>query len=101
MKEEARVLITSCTETERTRLCLGIILRGAGVDGAVSGHSCKELCVDAEKRGFMGELRYSLGPCRCGLPSPPGWNPLWSRVLEAIRSGWEWAKRYYPPEADR
>jgi hypothetical protein len=66
-KPEARILVTKCYNNA----CLGIIMRGLDVDGAVSGRNCGELCEDLEKRGYMGELRFAAGDCRCGLPLPP------------------------------
>ena len=65
-KTEARVLASKCF----SEVCVGLILRGSDVDGAVSGRDCAELCSDLEKRGFSGELRFSTGDCKCGFPTP-------------------------------
>ncbi len=79
-KRETRILISKCYDN----ICLGIIKRDKDIDGAVSGKSCKELCLDAEKRGYMGELRYAIGDCRCGLPIPRGFNYI--EELQVISS---------------
>ena len=67
MKSEARILSSSCN----SEICVGFIIRGKGIDGVVIGRGCEGLCKRLEKRGFLGELRYSFGDCSCGLPEPP------------------------------
>ncbi|MCE4619348.1 MAG: hypothetical protein F7C82_01400 [Desulfurococcales archaeon] len=67
IKREARILVSKCYCSK----CIGVVLRGGDVDGAVSGHSCDELCSELKSRGFSGELRYAVGDCRCGFPPPP------------------------------
>ncbi|BAF34731.1 hypothetical protein APE_0442a [Aeropyrum pernix K1] len=69
MKREARILASACVGG----VCFAYIVRGPGVDGAVSSlEGCSGLCQRASERGYMGELRYSHGSCSCGLPTPPG-----------------------------
>ncbi len=67
MKPEARVLVSKCYGG----LCLGIVVRLDDVDGAAAGCGCEGLCESLEDKGYMGELRYAIGDCRCGLPLPP------------------------------
>ncbi len=67
MKREARVLVSHCY----SGVCLGLVLRGGDVDGAVAGRGCEELCGDAARRGYLGETRYYAGDCHCGLSSVP------------------------------
>ncbi|MEB3807142.1 MAG: hypothetical protein GSR73_06480 [Desulfurococcales archaeon] len=95
-KREARILASKCFSGK----CIGIILRGPEVDGAVSGRGCAALCRDVEERGFSGELRFAAGDCRCGYPPPPTVNrslegilytlssslPLWIQRVETILS---------------
>lgn len=71
IKREARILVSKCYCSR----CIGVVLRGGDVDGAVSGYSCRQLCRRIESRGFLGELRYALGDCKCGLPLPPRASP--------------------------
>ncbi|MEB2836548.1 MAG: hypothetical protein GSR80_001718 [Desulfurococcales archaeon] len=83
MKSETRILVSACTASS----CVGIVLRGTGVDGAVSGSSCAELCRDAARRGLLGETRYFLGDCPCGLreaPLVPIHALAWLRLLYNI-----------------
>jgi len=87
LKPEARILASACT----TNACLALILRGIDVDGAVAASSCKDLCRRLEAKGFMGELRYAVGDCSCGLPEPPRKEGI-SRVLEAARRALEGAQ---------
>ncbi|BAN89791.1 hypothetical protein [Aeropyrum camini] len=88
MKPEARVLASACAR----EACFAYIVRGRGVDGAVSSLSgCSSLCQRAWDRGYMGELRYGCGSCSCGLPSPPSrgqgaWE-AYSRLAAAIAAG--------------
>ena len=72
MKSEVRILASSCAG----KVCSGFVLRGRGVDGVALGLGCAGLCLRLSEKGFLGELRYSVGDCSCGLPSPP-------RVTEA------------------
>ncbi|MCE4601326.1 MAG: hypothetical protein F7C38_07190 [Desulfurococcales archaeon] len=95
-KKEARILVSKCFSSK----CLGIVLRGSEVDGAVSGRDCATLCRDAEEKGFSGELRFAAGDCRCGYPLPPTVTrslesvlytlssslPLWIQRVETILS---------------
>ncbi|MCE4625596.1 MAG: hypothetical protein F7C35_07030 [Desulfurococcales archaeon] len=97
MKPEARVLLSSCGQVFGQELCLALILRGSGVDGAVSGRGCRDLCKNAEEKGYSGELRYALGDCSCGLPTPPASRPEWERALAAIKESWEWFTYYKDP----
>ncbi len=72
MKKEARVLASSCAGG----FCCGYIVRGLGVDGFIaSSGGCDGLCRRASELGFMEELRYHYGDCRCGLPEPPSPGP--------------------------
>lgn len=85
MKREARVLASMC----RGRVCVAIVVRGPGVDGALASCTgCDGLCREAARRGYMGELRYHLGLCSCGLPVYPGSIPwveeLLSDTLDAL-----------------
>ncbi len=94
-KHESRIVITKCYD----EVCLGIIIRGEDVDGAVSGRNCQELCAELVNRGFMGELRFSAGDCRCNLPLPPDKRgatilqvlsarlPLWVERVKRILTG--------------
>ena len=67
MKSEVRILSSSCS----SEICVGFIIRGKGIDGIIIGRGCEGLCERLEKRGFLGELRYSFGDCSCGFPEPP------------------------------
>ena len=67
MKREARGLASSCTR----RVCVGIVVRGPGLDGLAVAPSCAALCLRLEERGYLYELRYAVGECTCGLPRPP------------------------------
>jgi len=93
LKPETRILVTVC---HRNVGCLGVVMRGQGVDGACSGSSCLELCSHLARRGFFGELRYALGDCTCGYPPPPrdgiveerlkAWEGLLRSALQALES---------------
>ncbi len=92
MKSEARILVSACTIDS----CVGVVLRGIGIDGAVSGSSCAELCRDAAKHGFLGETRYFLGDCPCGLkevPLVPIHALAWLRLLYNIAAETSLIKR--------
>jgi hypothetical protein len=67
LKSEVRILASSCVEG----ICTGFVVRGDGIDGVVIGTGCTGLCLRLSERGFLGELRYSVGDCTCGLPEPP------------------------------
>lgn len=67
MKREARILLSACEDS----VCCGLVLRGEGFDTVLLARGCEELCSRAKERGYMDELRYQLGDCDCGLPSPP------------------------------
>ncbi|GAB6147621.1 hypothetical protein [Stetteria hydrogenophila] len=67
MKREARVLVS----LESGSWTVGLVLRDVSIDGVSIARSCPEACLDLARRGYMGELRYATGPCRCGLPEPP------------------------------
>lgn len=85
MKVETRILVTVCS----SRACIGVVLRGSGVDGSVGGKDCIELCEDLIRRGYRGETRYALGDCKCGLPSPPhipAVGKAWSKILADVIS---------------
>jgi len=102
VKPQARVLVSHC----HSNTCIGVVLRGADVDGAVSGRDCSELCSEAKRRGYLGELRYHAGACACGLPraSTP-WAeallltlahslPLWLATYERLAGR---SNHIYPP----
>lgn len=67
MKIEARILVSTCHQG----LCASAILRGRAFDAIVLATGCHELCELLESRGYIYELRYSIGDCRCNLPEPP------------------------------
>ena len=91
MKREARVLVSHC----HGGVCLGVVLRGGDFDGAVAGRDCRELCVDAEERGFLGEARYHAGSCPCGLPRVPGRHVEAESLLLALSSSLpRWLEAY-------
>lgn len=81
-KREARVLVSKCY----SGICLGIVLRGSDVDGAVAGPSCSALCRELETKGYTGELRYAVGDCRCGLPTPPSVTGETESLILALSS---------------
>jgi hypothetical protein len=88
LKSEARILITTCSP----KACIGLIIRGAGVDGAVGGKNCEDMCKDFSRRGYQGETRFAFGDCICGLrtpPSLPSTAEAWARVLSKIISDME------------
>ena len=66
-KREARVLASKCVGP----VCCGYVVRGGGVDGFSAGCGCEDLCRRLREKGFMGELRYFMGECGCGLPQAP------------------------------
>lgn len=81
MKPETRILASKC----RGDLCIALILRGPGYDGALaSTKGCQDLCRQAEEKGYMGELRYHTGPCNCGLPPYPGKHTQTEQLLDTI-----------------
>jgi hypothetical protein len=83
LKSETRILITTCSP----RACMGVIVRGAGVDGVVGGKSCEDLCRDFSQRGYRGETSFASGNCTCELPTPPILPPTakaWARILSEI-----------------
>ena len=60
MKAEARVLASYC----EGRVCAGAVLRGPSIDGVlISLDGCEGLALRAKEEGFLGELRYDVGPC--------------------------------------
>lgn len=71
MKEEARVLVTGAY----SGWVAALVVRGRSLDGVVVAGSCAGACFELAEAGYMGELRYALGPCTCGLPSPPRVTP--------------------------
>jgi hypothetical protein len=87
LKPETRLLIVACTENN---LCLAVITRGFGLDGIVAGSDCDEMCLNLRRGGFLGELKYCLGPCCCGLSQPPINRRIaiiakaWIRFLEDV-----------------
>ena len=94
MKSEARILVSRCGSS----LCIGVILRGNSIDGAVIGDDCNELCSDLEKHGYAGETRFSLGPCTCGLPLPPRLTEgalAWTSLLEDAVNAAILIRKYY------
>ncbi len=62
-KHEVRILLSKCSE----EICIGLIIRGKGFDGAVSGRNCNELCERLRTKGYIHELRLASGHCDCGL----------------------------------
>jgi len=104
LKREARILVSHCY----SNVCIGVVLRGADFDGAVSGVNCESLCEEARRRGYLGELRYSAGPCHCGLPQArTPWAeallltlthslPLWLGVYERLARETD---HIYPPNS--
>ena len=91
MKREARVLVSHCYGG----VCLGLVLRGGDVDGAVAGRDCEELCRDAARRGFLGEARYHAGACHCGLPRVPARLREAESLLLALSSSLpRWVEAY-------
>ncbi len=67
MKSETRILVSTCKDP----LCAAFVLRGDSVDGVAIGIGCIGLCLRLSEEGFLGELRYAIGKCNCGLPNPP------------------------------
>ena len=67
MKREARIVITA----SYGGCYAALVVRGESLDGVSVASSCAGLCLDLASRGFLGEARYALGPCTCGLPPPP------------------------------
>ncbi|MEM0340353.1 MAG: hypothetical protein QXN05_02730 [Acidilobaceae archaeon] len=67
MKPEVRILLSRCSED----ICASIVLRGVSFDALVLAFSCAELCERLRKEGYVGELRYALGDCTCGVLPPP------------------------------
>ncbi|MGC9071609.1 MAG: hypothetical protein ACP5HK_02795 [Acidilobus sp.] len=68
MKKEARVVATFC----EGELCAGVVVRLDSVDGiALSTCGCGDLCERLSETGYLGEVRYELGLCRCGLEVVP------------------------------
>ncbi len=92
MKREARVLYSHCANTSSGPLCVGFILRERGIDGIVVAPDCSELCVEASRRGYMGELRFSAGECSCGLPQPPVIEPLWEELRSIVDDIARWVE---------
>ncbi|MCE4598672.1 MAG: hypothetical protein F7C81_00540 [Desulfurococcales archaeon] len=64
-KHEVRILASRCKDG----ICIGLIVRGRGFDGAVAGKNCNELCERLVAKGYIYELRLSSGDCNCGLTS--------------------------------
>jgi hypothetical protein len=60
MKKEVRVLLSHCNT--QAEYCIGIIARGRGVDGIVSGHNCEELCSELVYRGYIGNSNIIWDP---------------------------------------
>ncbi len=88
MKREARILVSSFSDG----WVVGLVVRGQSVDGVVVARSCAGACLELSRLGYMGELRYAIGPCTCGLPEPPRLPPevedmksLASTAVEAAR----------------
>ena len=81
MKREARVLASSCTG----RVCIGIVVRGPGLDGLAVAPTCTALCLRLEEKGYLYELRYAMGDCTCGLPGPPRITPGLEAFLRFAR----------------
>ncbi len=77
MKPEARILVSKCVK----KLCLGFIVRRNGIDGILSSQNgCTGLCIEVFKKGFLEELRYYLGDCKCDLRP----SPITTRYIESI-----------------
>ena len=69
MKPEARILVSSC----KGDVCFTFIVRAPGIDAAVAARGgCSGLCSALREEGYLGELRFHLGDCSCGLPPAPG-----------------------------
>ncbi len=63
MKKEARVSASACLGD----LCAAVVVRLGSVDGiAISLCGCENLCRRLKDTGYLGEVRYYLGPCGCG-----------------------------------
>ncbi len=71
MKREARILVSSSSNG----WVVGLVVRGLSIDGLVVARSCAGACLELSRLGYMGELRYAIGPCTCGLPKPPQTPP--------------------------
>ena len=69
MKPEVRILVSSC----KGDVCFSFIVRAPGIDGAVATRGgCSRLCSALREKGYLGELRFHLGDCSCGLPIASG-----------------------------
>lgn len=71
MKREVRILVSS----SYNGWIVGLVVRGPSIDGLVVARSCAGACLELSRLGYMGELRYAIGPCTCGLPEPPQTPP--------------------------
>ncbi|MEB3773643.1 MAG: hypothetical protein GSR86_01790 [Desulfurococcales archaeon] len=80
MKEETRILLSRCSRD----FCIALILRGHGIDGAIAGKDCNEICMKARDKGYLGELRLSEGPCTCGLQEYPGAHKPGAMLLDKV-----------------
>ncbi len=80
MKEEARIFVSKCNPD----ICIGVIVRGIGVDGVVSGKNCREACSQLSEKGYLGELRYFIGDCSCGLVESPISTPYIENLLRVL-----------------
>lgn len=89
MKRESRILFSS----QHGGWVVGVVARGESLDGVVVSTSCAGLCLRLSELGYMGELRYSVGPCTCGLPRPPGIPRGASKAGELARLAAEAAAR--------
>jgi len=81
IKREARILLASCNKG----FCIAVVLRGMGVDGViVSENGCRDICLKARMKGYMGELRFFEGECDCGLMEYPGIHEGYLLFLERL-----------------
>ncbi len=79
MKREARILVSASS----LGCYAALVLRGPAIDGASVASSCASLCLDLAGQGFLGEARYAVGPCACGLPPPPA-RPWFLKDFERL-----------------
>ena len=89
MKREARVSASACID----ELCSAVVVRLNSIDGiALSACGCEGLCARLREEGYLSEVRYSLGPCSCGVAALPpekardyGWaREFAAKVVESL-----------------
>jgi hypothetical protein len=89
VKREQRILASRCCSE---KLCIALIARGRGRDAVLAGRDCRELCTRAEEKGFLGETRFYVGDCDCGLHEYPGYTPALEEAERLCRDTLEWER---------